>query len=34
MRYHPTVRETVAGLVSARRATPGTLSNLAHWVGM
>lgn len=33
-RYHPTVRETVAGLVSAHRSTPGTLSNLAHWVGM
>lgn len=34
MRYHPMVRETVAGLVSARRTTPGSLSNLAHWVGM
>jgi hypothetical protein len=34
MRYHPTVRETVSGLVAAKRATPGTLSNLAHWVGM
>jgi transcriptional regulator with XRE-family HTH domain len=33
-RYHPMVRETVAGLVSARRSTPGTLSNLAHWVGI
>ncbi|MBV6699330.1 helix-turn-helix transcriptional regulator [Kitasatospora aureofaciens] len=33
-RYHPMVRETVAGLVSAHRSTPGTLSNLAHWVGI
>ncbi|MFJ7906099.1 helix-turn-helix domain-containing protein [Kitasatospora sp. NPDC096204] len=34
MRYHPMVRETVAGLVSARRSTPGTLSSMAHWVGI
>lgn len=33
-RYHPMVRETVTGLVSAHRSTPGTLSNLAHWVGI
>lgn len=33
-RYQPMVRETVAGLLSARRATPGTLVNLAHWVGI
>ncbi|WP_406088160.1 helix-turn-helix domain-containing protein [Kitasatospora purpeofusca] len=34
MRYHPMVRETVAGLVSAHRSTPGTLTGLAHWVGI
>ncbi|MET9396268.1 helix-turn-helix transcriptional regulator [Kitasatospora sp. NPDC002965] len=34
MRYHPMVRETVTGLVSAHRSTPGSLSNLAHWVGI
>ncbi|MFG2844683.1 helix-turn-helix domain-containing protein [Kitasatospora sp. NPDC048296] len=34
MRYHPMVRETVAGLVSAHRSTPGTLSSMAHWVGI
>ncbi|MFJ7247169.1 helix-turn-helix domain-containing protein [Kitasatospora sp. NPDC098652] len=34
MRYHPMVRETVAGLLSARRSTPGTLANMAHWVGV
>ncbi|MFD7410606.1 helix-turn-helix domain-containing protein [Kitasatospora purpeofusca] len=34
MRYHPMVRETVSGLVSARRSTPDSLSNLAHWVGI
>ncbi|MFE6054586.1 helix-turn-helix domain-containing protein [Kitasatospora sp. NPDC056446] len=34
MRYHPMVRETVAGLVSARRSAPDTLTNMAHWVGI
>ncbi|MGW2377321.1 MULTISPECIES: helix-turn-helix domain-containing protein [Kitasatospora] len=34
MRYHPMVRETVAGLVSARRSMPDTLTNMAHWVGI
>ncbi|WP_316526163.1 helix-turn-helix domain-containing protein [Kitasatospora brasiliensis] len=34
MRYHPMVRETVTGLVSAHRSTPGTLSSMAHWVGI
>ncbi|MFE4975322.1 helix-turn-helix domain-containing protein [Kitasatospora sp. NPDC056651] len=34
MRYHPMVRETVAGLVSARRSMPDTLTNLAHWAGI
>ncbi|MFJ8475629.1 helix-turn-helix domain-containing protein [Kitasatospora sp. NPDC094011] len=33
-RYQPMVRETIAGLLSARRATPGSLVNLAHWVGI
>lgn len=33
-RYHPLVRETFAGLESARRALPGTFSNYAHWLGM
>ncbi|MFE3873300.1 helix-turn-helix domain-containing protein [Kitasatospora sp. NPDC059146] len=34
MRYHPMVRETVTGLVSARRSTPDTLAHLAHWAGI
>ncbi|MEV6975175.1 helix-turn-helix transcriptional regulator [Kitasatospora sp. NPDC093806] len=34
MRYHPMVRETVTGLVSAHRSTPDTLTNMAHWVGI
>jgi transcriptional regulator with XRE-family HTH domain len=34
MRYHPVVRETVAGLVAARRAAPDSLTNLAAWVGI
>ncbi|MFF2656088.1 helix-turn-helix domain-containing protein [Kitasatospora sp. NPDC058032] len=34
MRYHPMVRETITGLVSAHRSTPGTLSSMAHWVGI
>lgn len=33
-RYHPVVRETVAGLVAARRAAPDSLANLAVWVGI
>lgn len=33
-RYQPMVRETIAGLLSARRSTPDTLANLAHWVGI
>ncbi|MFF7991783.1 helix-turn-helix domain-containing protein [Kitasatospora xanthocidica] len=33
-RYQPMVRETIASLLSARRSTPGTLANLAHWVGI
>ncbi|MFF7637867.1 helix-turn-helix domain-containing protein [Kitasatospora sp. NPDC008050] len=33
-RYHPVVRETVAGLVAARRAAPDSLANLAAWVGI
>ncbi|MER7703604.1 helix-turn-helix transcriptional regulator [Kitasatospora sp. NPDC097605] len=34
MRYHPMVRETITGLVSAHRTTPGTLTGMAHWVGI
>jgi transcriptional regulator with XRE-family HTH domain len=33
-RYHPVVRDTVAGLVAARRAAPDSLTNLAAWVGV
>lgn len=33
-RYSTTVRDTVAGLVSARRAAPESLSNYAQWLGM
>jgi len=33
-RYSPTVRDTVAALLSAKRAAPETLSNFAAWVGM
>jgi hypothetical protein len=33
-RYSTTVRETVAGLVGAKRAAPDSLSNFAAWVGM
>jgi hypothetical protein len=33
-KYHPSVRETVAGLVRAARSTPDTLIGYAHWVGV
>ncbi|MCM1972349.1 helix-turn-helix domain-containing protein [Streptomyces sp. G1] len=33
-RYHPTVRETYAGLESARRRMPDTFSNYGSWLGM
>jgi transcriptional regulator with XRE-family HTH domain len=33
-RYSPTVRDTVTGLLSAKRAAPDTLANFAAWVGM
>lgn len=33
-RYSPTVRETAASLVSAKRATPDTLSSFAVWLGL
>ncbi|WP_377271943.1 helix-turn-helix domain-containing protein [Peterkaempfera sp. SMS 1(5)a] len=33
-RYSPTVRDTLAGLLTARRAAPDTLANYAAWVGM
>ncbi|WP_370468589.1 transcriptional regulator [Streptacidiphilus sp. P02-A3a] len=33
-RYSPTVRDTVSALLSAKRASPDTLSNFAAWVGM
>lgn len=33
-RYHPTVRETYAGISSARRAMPDTVSNFGAWLGM
>lgn len=33
-RYDYTVRETVSALVRAQRRTPGTLANLAQWVGI
>ncbi|MFC1420978.1 helix-turn-helix domain-containing protein [Streptacidiphilus cavernicola] len=33
-RYSPTVRDTVTGLLTAKRAAPDTLANFAAWVGM
>lgn len=33
-RYSATVRQTVAGLVNARRSTPDTLTNYASWLGI
>ncbi|MFQ6144623.1 helix-turn-helix domain-containing protein [Streptomyces seoulensis] len=33
-RYHPTVRETYAGLEAARRQLPGTFHNYGSWLGM
>ncbi|MEV6779899.1 helix-turn-helix domain-containing protein [Streptomyces syringium] len=33
-RYHPTVRETYAGLESAKRRMPDTFSNYGAWLGM
>ncbi|WP_031104259.1 helix-turn-helix domain-containing protein [Streptomyces sp. NRRL S-146] len=33
-RYHPTVRETFAGISAARRALPDTVSNYGSWLGM
>jgi tetratricopeptide (TPR) repeat protein len=33
-RHHPVVRETVAGLVTARRSAPDSLSGFAHWMGI
>jgi hypothetical protein len=33
-RYHPQVRETLFGLLSAKRKTPETLANYAAWVGV
>lgn len=33
-RYHPTVRETYAGLESARRRMPDTFANYGSWLGM
>lgn len=32
-RYHPTVRETYAGLESAKRQMPDTFSNFGAWLG-
>jgi len=32
-KYHPSVRETVAGLVHAARRTPDTLIGYASWCG-
>ncbi|MEV5510223.1 transcriptional regulator [Streptomyces orinoci] len=32
-RYHPTVRETYAGLESAKRRMPDTFSNFGAWLG-
>jgi transcriptional regulator with XRE-family HTH domain len=32
-RYHPTVRETYAGLESAKRRMPNTFSNFGAWLG-
>lgn len=34
IRYSASVRDTVASLVSAKRAAPDTLANYAAWVGM
>lgn len=34
IRYSAQVRDTVAGLVHAKRQAPDTLSSFAHWVGM
>ncbi|MFJ5121895.1 helix-turn-helix domain-containing protein [Kitasatospora sp. NPDC088548] len=34
MRYHPMVRDTIAGLLSARRSSPRSLNNLAAWAGI
>jgi transcriptional regulator with XRE-family HTH domain len=33
-RYHPTVRETYAGLESARRRMPDTFTNYGAWLGV
>ncbi|MFM9446739.1 helix-turn-helix domain-containing protein [Streptomyces acidiscabies] len=33
-RYHPTVRETYAGLDAAKRRMPNTFSNFGTWLGM
>ncbi|MDH6132607.1 transcriptional regulator with XRE-family HTH domain [Kitasatospora sp. MAA4] len=33
-RYHPTSRDTISGLLSARRSVPDSLTNLAHWAGV
>lgn len=33
-RYHPGARDTISGLVHLSRRAPGTLTNLAAWVGM
>lgn len=33
-RYHPTVRETYAGLDAARRQMPDSFGNYGHWLGM
>lgn len=33
-RYHPTVRETYAGLEAAKRRMPDTFSNYGSWLGM
>jgi hypothetical protein len=32
-RYHPTVRETYAGLEAAKRRMPDTFSNYGYWLG-
>ncbi|MEY9876661.1 transcriptional regulator with XRE-family HTH domain [Streptacidiphilus sp. MAP12-33] len=33
-KFSPTVRETAAGLQSAKRATPDTLAHFVHWLGL
>lgn len=33
-RYHPGARETIKGLVQARRKTPDTLDSMAAWIGL